>query len=184
MKFLISLLTLTTLLTAEITLPKNFKTDFTQSITNEKGKVIKYEGRVFFMNFDQMLSKNDTYNSSLFKWLYTAPTKKEVCTDGVQIIVVDHDLEQVSSYIIEEGVNLHEILKIATKISETSYTATYKEVEYKITLDEKGQLSEISYLDSLENAVKINFNNMAYETSLNEEALVCTAPQDYDVIKG
>lgn len=174
MKLLISLVTLSTLLSADISLPQNFKTDFHQTITNEKGKVIKYDGSVLFKKF----------NRSLFKWSYTSPTQKEVCTDGTQLIVVDHDLEQVSTYMINDGINLEEILKIANKISNNTYQATYKEVEYLISLDEKEQLEQIVYVDNLDNAVKILFNNMNYNNTLEENALDCNAPQDYDVIKG
>ncbi len=174
MKFFLSLLTLSTLLCADISLPQNFKTDFNQTITNEKGKVIKYEGTVVFKN----------YSRSLFKWSYTSPTKKEVCTDGTQLIVVDHDLEQVSNYMIEDGINLEEILKVAKNISKRDYQATYNEVEYLISLDDKEHLSQIVYVDNLDNSVKIIFKNMDYNGKVNAEELACTAPQDYDEIKG
>ena len=188
MKLLISFLTLTALLSADITLPQSFKTGFHQTITNEKGKVIKYDGTVLFKNFQHSftndLGNENYYTRSLFKWSYTSPTQKEVCTDGTQLMVVDHDLEQVSSYMIDDGINLEEILKIAKKITEKDYQATYKEVEYLISLDKKAQLEQIVYVDNLDNAVKIIFKNMNYNLNINEDALECNAPQDYDVIKG
>ncbi len=174
MKILISFLMLGSFLSAEIKLPQNFKTDFNQTITNEKGKVIAYEGKVLFINA----------NLGLFKWSYTAPTQKEVCTDGITVTVVDHDLEQVSYYRIDKGINLQEILKVAIEISSQAYTATYKEVEYLIALDEEEQLKEISYVDNLDNKVKIVFTNMKYASSISENVLECNAPQDYDIIKG
>ena len=174
MKLLILLFALSTLLTADINLPQTFQTDFHQTITNEKGKVISYDGSVLFKNQIR----------SLFKWNYTSPTQKEVCTDGTSLIVVDHDLEQVSSYMIDDGINLEEIVRIATKISDLAYKATYKEVEYLIDLDAQKQLKQIVYVDNLDNAVKIIFNNMNYNTTVEESALECNAPQDYDVIKG
>ena len=174
MKLLISLLTVSMLLFADITLPQNFKTDFHQTITNDKGKVINYDGNVVFKN----------YNRSLFKWSYASPTQKEVCTDGTQLIVVDHDLEQVSTYMINDGINLEEILKIAKKISQSDYQATYKDIEYLISLDEKEQLRQIVYVDNLDNSVKIMFNDMNYNTTVNEDDLACNAPKSYDIIKG
>jgi len=188
MKLFITLLTLSLSLSAEIVLPKTFKTDFHQTITNEKGKVIKYDGNVLFKNFQNTftndLGEQSTYSRSLFKWSYTSPTEKEVCTDGTQLIVVDHDLEQVSTYMIDDGINLEEILKLAKEISKNEYKATYKEVEYLISLDEKEQLKQIVYVDNLDNAVKIIFKNMDYTTTVNESALECNAPADYDEIKG
>jgi len=188
MKLFITLLTLSLSLSAEIVLPQTFKTDFHQTITNEKGKVIQYDGNVLFKNFQNRftddLGKQTTYSRSLFKWSYTSPTQKEVCTDGTQLIVVDHDLEQVSTYMIDDGINLEEILKLAKEISKNEYKATYKEIEYLISLDEKGLLKQIVYVDNLENAVKIIFKNMNYDTTVNEGALECNAPADYDEIKG
>ncbi len=188
MRLILSLFALTFALNAEITLPKSFTTDFSQTITNEKGKVINYEGSVLFKNMKEILSTpeggDEEYSRTLFKWNYTAPTKKEVCTDGVQLIVIDHDLEQVANYLIDNGINLEEIVKIAKAITKKDYQATYKDVEYLITLDDKEQLKKIVYVDSLENRVKIIFKNMKYNTTINLSSLECNAPKEYDIIKG
>jgi outer membrane lipoprotein carrier protein len=188
MRHFITLLALGFTLNASILLPENFTTDFEQTITNDKGKVIKYEGKVLFKNFQQTLS-NLVDNSrestrSLFKWSYTAPTQKEVCTDGVQLIVVDHDLEQVATYLIDDGINLKEILKLAKPISTTDYQATYKDIEYLISTDSKQQLKKIVYVDNLDNKVKIIFKNMNYDAEVTVSSLECNAPQEYDIIKG
>jgi len=188
MKHFISLLALGFTLNANIILPENFTTDFQQTITNDKGKVIKYGGQVLFKNLHQISidveGKESEFSRSLFKWSYTSPTQKEVCTDGIQLIVVDHDLEQVSNYLIDDGINLEKILKIANQISTTTYQATYKEVEYLITMDKEQQLKQIVYVDNLDNKVKIIFNNMNYNTGVEERKLECNAPQEYDIIKG
>ena len=92
--------------------------------------------------------------------------------------------EQVSTYMIDDGLNLEEILNIATKISEKEYQATYKAVEYFISLDEKKQLQQITYIDNLDNSVKIIFKNMNYNTIFSDNVLDCNAPQNYDEIKG
>ena len=189
MKLFISLLLLTTALFANITLPQNFNTNFVQTITNDKGNIIKYNGSVIFKNMTfTMLNDTGTqepYSQSLFKWSYTAPTKKEVCTDGIQLIVVDHDLEQVSNYLVDEGINLEKILTVAKQISTTAYQATYKDVEYLITLNKEQQLQQIVYVDNLDNGVKIIFSNMNYNNnSFDDKQLECNAPSDYDIIKG
>jgi len=86
---------------ASITLPENFQAKFTQKITNPKKKVINYSGKVSFSD------------KVLLKWEYVKPTKKEVCTNGHDLRVVDHDLEQVSNYRINKGFDLSKILKKA-----------------------------------------------------------------------
>ena len=174
MKLLITLSALVFTLQANITLPQSFESDFQQTITNDKGKVIEYKGSVLFQN----------QHRSLFKWNYTSPTKKEVCTDGIELIVVDHDLEQVSNYLVDEGINLEAILNVAQKISETDYKAMYKEVEYRISVNRQKQLSKIVYVDNLDNRVKIIFNNIMYNTTIDMKNLACQAPQEYDIIEG
>jgi outer membrane lipoprotein carrier protein len=189
MKLLLTLSLLVVTLNASITLPDNFKTSFVQTITNDKGKVIKYDGNVVFKNMKENISNLDgsvqSFNRSLFKWDYTSPTKKEVCTDGVQLIVVDHDLEQVSNYMVDEGINLEAILNVAQKITNNSYKASYNDTEYIITLDNNQQLSKIVYVDGMDNGVKIMFNNMRYnQASFDITLLECDAPTEYDIIEG
>lgn len=188
MKYSLFVLALSSLLLAEISIPLNFKSNFQQSITNDQGKVIQYQGEVVFKNLEQVLAdpfgETQAYTRSLFKWSYQSPTLKEVCTDGTQLIVIDHDLEQVSYYMIDDGVNLKEILKVAQKISTTDYKAVYKEIEYLITLNEKQELQEIVYVDNLDNKVKIMFNTMQYNTKIDESNLECSPPQAYDRIEG
>jgi outer membrane lipoprotein carrier protein len=189
MKLLLTLSVLALALHAEITLPSNFESEFKQSITNEEGKVIKYDGHVLFNRTTESFFNNrgeeQHYNRSLFKWNYNSPTKKEVCTDGVQLIVIDHDLEQVSNYMVDEGIDLEAILKVAQKITNVDYKATYKETEYIITLDNKQQLSKIVYVDNLDNGVKIVFNNMNYDnSSFDVKKLECQSPKEYDIIQG
>jgi len=185
MKYYLSILALSTTLWAEITFPLNFQSNFHQTITNEKGKVIRYDGEVVFQNFEQTLTEEaGDYSRSLFKWSYQSPTLKEVCTDGIQLIVIDHDLEQVSHYTIDDGVNLKEILKVAKQISKNDYQAVYKEIEYLITLNDKEELEQIVYVDNLENKVKIIFKNMKYNTTVEPKSLECIPPAEYDLIKG
>jgi outer membrane lipoprotein-sorting protein len=98
--------------------------------------------------------------------------------------VVDHDLEQVSNYMVDEGINLEAVLNVAEKITSTDYKATYKEVEYLISVDTENQLNKIVYVDNLDNGVKIMFNNIQYNTNIDINLLECQAPQEYDIIEG
>ena len=188
MKLLLLLSTLFVSLSASITLPSNFTTHFEQTITNDHGKVINYQGKVYFQDLVEAIADDSgieqSYTRSLFKWNYTAPSKKEVCTDGIQLTVVDHDLEQVANYLVDEGIDLKAILSVAKKISANDYQASYKDLEYLITLDDKNQLSKIVYVDNLDNRVKILFSNMKYNGTVETNLLECTAPKEYDRIKG
>ena len=156
-----------------ITLPDNFKANFTQKITNPKKKTIDYRGIVRFST------------PSLMKWEYSSPTKKEVCTDGKELRVVDHDLEQVSTYFISKGFNLNEIVKKAKEHSPKIYVARYEGKSYTIQVDGKRRLQSIAYYDDLDNKVQIIFKNIKYGKGvLSPKSMSCTAPKAYDRIRG
>jgi len=156
-----------------ITLPGHFKANFTQMITNTKKKTITYSGKVFFST------------PSLMKWEYTRPTRKEVCTDGKELRVVDHDLEQVSTYLISKGFNLNEIVKKAKEHSENIYIARYEGKNYTIQIDGKKRLQSIAYYDELDNKVQIIFKNIKYgKGAFDLRRMTCSAPKAYDVIRG
>jgi len=173
LRLLSLLLLLSSMLFASIELPENFQANFEQKITNTKDKVIKYEGKVLFSNKDE------------FKWSYLSPTKKEVCTNSIELLVVDHDLEQVSIYYITKGLDISKVLHKAKRHNKNIYVAEYEGINYTIQLDNKEKLHSIAYYDELENKVQIVFKNMHYGTGkLSSEKMKCNYPNNYDMIRG
>ena len=170
---LLGVMLLSTLVFSDIKLPDNFSSDFTQMITNTKKKVINYSGKVRFSE------------SKRFKWSYLEPTKKEVCTDGLELLVVDHDLEQVSSYYIAKGLDIAKVLTKAKLHSENIYVAEFDGKQYTIQLDDTQKLQSIAYFDELDNKVQIVFKNIHYgKGKLPTKAMKCNYPVEYDVIRG
>jgi len=162
---------LSTLLYSTIDLPISFSSDFIQTITTDKKKEIKYSGTVIFS------SPNN------FKWRYKTPTKKEVCSNGKELLIVDHDLEQVSAYIIDSGLDLSNILKNAKPHHKGVFVAKYKNKNYTIAIDKQGKLKTIAYRDDLDNIVYIIFYKMRYRTKkINLVSLKCNYPSNYDYI--
>jgi outer membrane lipoprotein carrier protein len=173
MKIWISILMGFSLLFGEITLPKNFQSDFIQTITNPKKQVITYEGTVRFSD------------QKYFKWTYQTPTQKEVCTDGKELLVVDHDLEQVSAYLIKKGLDVIQVLKGAKVYKQNIYTTIYEGKQYTIQVDAQGKLQSMAYYDDLDNKVQILFVDMKYGTTiLSKERMRCNYPVGYDRIEG
>ena len=173
MKLLSLLLLAISTLSANIELPENFQADFTQKITNTKAKVITYNGKVRFSN------------ETLFKWSYKEPTQKEVCTDGMELLVVDHDLEQVSAYRITQGIDIAKILEKAKLHSKNIYVAAYENKQYTIQVDNKQKLHSIAYFDDLDNKVQIVFKHMKYgKGNLPTPSMKCNYPKNYDMIQG
>jgi len=170
---IISLLTLFfALLNADaIQVPTAFKANFLQQVTNTKGKVIKYKGKIFF---------NSPTNT---KWIYTAPTKKEVCSLEKQLIVIDHDLEQVNYYSIDKGFNLAKVLRKARQYKGNTYTTKFKGKLYTVVLNSKGQIEQIAYKDNLDNTVNIIFTSIKYlNKPIKQSKFYCIRPKNYDTI--
>jgi len=162
---------LVTLNAQSINVPKSFKATFIQQVKNTKGKVIKYRGRVFF-----------NYPSQT-KWIYTSPTRKEVCSYKRQLIVIDHDLEQVSYYKINKGFNLARVLATAKKYRDRTYVTRYGGKQYTIVLRANGQLEQVAYKDNLDNTVNIIFSTIKYRNKLLPNSKFdCIRPVKYDTI--
>jgi len=156
-----------------IDIPENFQANFTQKITNPKKKVINYSGKVYFSE------------GSKLKWEYKKPTKKEVCTDGYELLVVDHDLEQVSQYNISKGFDLSKILKEAKLYKGNLYLASYSGKKYTIQVDSHKRLQAVAYFDDLDNKVQIAFSRIKYgKGKLSKKKMTCKKPNAYDMIRG
>lgn len=156
-----------------IYVPENFQAKFTQKITNPKKKVINYSGNMYFSD------------SSKLKWEYKKPTKKEVCTNGMELLVVDHDLEQVSNYKINTGFNLSQILKKAKFHKKNIYLAKYNGKQYTLQVNKNNRLVAIAYFDDLDNKVQIAFSSIKYgKGKLASKKMRCDYPKNYDMIRG
>jgi len=172
MKLLLFLTLSSSLLFSSISLPAHFQAKFYQKITNPKGKVISYSGNVRFSQ------------GTLFKWSYKKPSKKEVCTNGSELRVVDHDLEQVSKYFISKGLDIAKVLRKAKLHSQNIYIASYENKKYTIQIH-KNKLHSIAYFDDLDNKVQIVFKSMRYgKGKLKSKSMQCYYPKSYDVIQG
>ena len=166
-------LLLCSILQAEIAIPEHFEADFVQMVTNPKKKVITYEGDVKFSDSNKM------------KWKYSKPTQKEVCTNGKDLLVVDHDLEQASYYRIRDGFDLLSILKSAKKHKDHIYLASYQDKTYTIKTAKDDTIQSVAYYDDLDNKVQILFKKMRYgKGKLDPTGMKCQIPKTYDIIKG
>ena len=168
----LTLLLLTVGYADAIKLPEHFTAHFSQMVTNPKNKVIHYAGTVAYSG------------NNLLKWVYSAPTKKEVCTDGKEVLVVDHDLEQTSAYRIDKGFDLTQILKDAKPYKKNIYVTEYASKRYTIKHDAKKRLQSVAYYDDLDNKVQILFTKMHYgKGMLSVTRMRCHYPNSYDKIR-
>jgi outer membrane lipoprotein carrier protein len=156
-----------------ITLPAAMEAKFVQKVSNPKKKVIRYEGTLLLDN------------KARFKWSYRKPTKKEVCSDGKRLTVVDHDLEQVSFYRLNRGFDLGSMLKRAKHYKGRLYTARYQGRTYTIALDGRGRIEQIAYRDDMDNVVNIHLYGVrTFSKAPTPGRFRCSYPKSYDVIEG
>jgi len=156
-----------------IDLPVSFSGSFEQIVTNPKKKVIRYNGDVKFVF------------PSIMRWDYKEPTQKEVCSDGENITVVDHDLEQVSIYYLNKKFDVAKILSKAKHYKDNIYIAKYQDKDYTIALDKKGRVQSMAYYDDMDNMVQIVFKRIKYKKRpFKSYMMKCNFPKDYDIIRG
>jgi outer membrane lipoprotein carrier protein len=147
--------------------------DFLQKITNPKKKVIQYSGHLLMDN------------GSRFKWSYLRPTRKEVCSNGKRVVVVDHDLEQVSFYRLDKGFDLGEVLKRAHHYKGRLYTAKYQGRTYTLEVDDRGRIDQIAYRDDMDNIVNIHLKKIkTFSKAPSPASMRCPIPKNYDRIGG
>ena len=155
-----------------VVLPKSFQAKFEQSIVSDKNKKISYAGDI-------------KYSAQRFKWSYRLPTKRDVCSDGKELLVVEHNLEQASQYRVDGGLDLQAILKQAKLHRKSVYIASYKGKNYTIQIDKQKRLSRIAYKDEFDTNVLIIFKKMRYSNKeIPRKKLVCKIPKSYDRIGG
>ncbi len=156
-----------------IQIPVAFQADFLQKVTNPKKKVILYRGTVTMKA------------PSMLKWIYREPTRKEVCSDGKEVLVVDHDLEQATTYRMQKRFDLAAVLRSARPYREGIYVARYNGRNYTIAVDAEGRVSQIAYHDDMDNVVNIHFQHVRYlKKAPSDRKLRCTVPGTYDRIGG
>jgi len=174
MRYLLGIVVLIySLLSGEIVLPTTFSANFVQKVTNSRGKVLRYKGKIYMTTPDRI------------KWVYNSPTKKEVCSNSKIVTVVDHDLEQVSFYRLDKSFILSKLLKNAKHYRDNLYTTKYQNRLYTIALNSKGQVEQIAYRDDMDNIVNIHFFNIKYSNkALEDKDMSCPYPNSYDIVEG
>ncbi len=156
-----------------IALPAGWEAEFLQKVTTPQKKVIRYEGEVLLSRGKEL------------KWHYRKPTRKEVCSDGKRVVVIDHDLEQASFYRMKREFDLAKILQKARHYKERLYTADYQGRIYTLQVDAEGRVDQIAYRDEMDNVVNIRFSKIRSDTRpIAPSRMRCVIPEGYDRIGG
>jgi len=165
MKKLLLIILLTIYGNAQLNI-NDFKANFIQTITTPQKKKIVYSGKISLKN-------------NVFKWEYKKPTKKDVCMNNKGILIVDHDLEQVTFKSIGRKFDMLSILRNAKPYKKNAYTTKIQDTQYTIQMY-KNKLKYIIFKDDVDNLIIINFKNLSEK---NVKQGKCNYPKHYDFIE-
>jgi len=151
---------------------QSFEADFTQTITDETGKVLTYKGRLH------------TKRPNFVLWNYTEPERisKKLYINRSKVVLVQPMLEQATISNISDGMNFFEILASAHSVDNTHYSARYKDIDF-ILKEENGVIISLSYQDELENKILITFSKQRQNRAIQDSLFVPNIPHDYDIIR-
>jgi len=147
-----------------------FEADFTQNITDDNNKTIKYEGHIKAAKPQYAL------------WEYKTPINKQVYILPTQVVVIEPDLEQAIVKKLSRSFDIFTLIKKAKKVDKNTLVATFQNTTYTIKLN-KDVIETISYVDEFENNVKIDFRNESENKKIPLTAFEPKIPEDYDLIK-
>ncbi|WP_373071034.1 LolA-like outer membrane lipoprotein chaperone [Sulfurimonas sp.] len=148
----------------------SFEADFTQTITDEKNKVLKYKGHI-------LASKPD--NAS---WNYVSPIEKQVFISKYEATIVEPEIEQVIIRRISSEFDFFHLVQTAKEISKDNYVTVYNNTKYSIKTN-NGLVESIYFLDQFENKVKIVFSAQRQNHKIDKDRFIPKYPIDFDIIR-
>jgi len=170
MKKILLSLVISTLAFASLDDITSFQADFTQSVTDEKNKVLKYSGNVVASKPQNAI------------WRYQEPINKDVYINSNAITIIEPDLEQVIIKHIKSNFDFFNMIKNAKKIEKDKYITYYRNSKFIITTNDS-LIQDISYVDEFENKVKITFEKQEQNGKIDPTIFKPFIPNEYDIIR-
>ena len=170
MQYIFLLLFSFTLSYSDILSINSFEADFNQTITDEKGKVLQYQGHVSSMKPKFAL------------WSYLSPIKKDIYIQQRVVTIVEPEIEQVIIKHISSDYDFFTIIQNAKKIEKNKYLALFQEHEYTIELL-NSKIHSISYKDEFDNETLILFSKQQQNEKIAKEVFIPKYSLEYDIIQ-
>lgn len=151
---------------------QSFEADFVQEITDETGKVIRYEGHI------------QAKRPAFVLWDYKKPEAiaKKIFINSVRVVIVQPALEQAAVKQLRDEISFFEILASVVAIGEHRYKARYKNINF-ILEEESGIISSLAYTDELENKVHLSFSKQRQNRPIEDKVFTPRVPPEYDIIR-
>jgi len=148
----------------------SFNADFIQTITDDNGKVLSYNGHI------------KASKPQFALWNYTKPIKKDIYISRKKVVIIEPEIEQVIIRRINISFNFFKMIQNAKKLDKNTYTTIFENSKYIIKI-KKSKIKSISYKDEFENSVKIIFKNQIQNAVIPQTIYLPNIPKGYDVIR-
>lgn len=147
----------------------SIQSSFKQTITNEEGKQIHYEGSFYALKEEKAL------------WIYNKPISKKMYFNSNKVVILEPELEQAIITTLKNTPNIANILKNAKEIAPFTYETNFDDITYTIYTKQE-QIQKIEYKDKLDNKVVIEFLNQSINGYLDASLFEVVIPQEFDII--
>lgn len=148
---------------------KSFDANFTQSVSDEKGKQLLYTGHIRALSPKYAL------------WEYKTPVEKNIYVRPMRITIIEPEIEQAIVRKLSIDFDFFKMIAHAKEISKDSYVAIINETKYLIKVKKK-LINSISYRDEFDNSIHILFTNQVQNEPISKEIFTPLIPKDYDII--
>ena len=149
---------------------QSFSADFEQTITDENGQQVVYKGHIW------------AERPSSAHWQYKEPVVKEIYITGMEVIVIEPEMEQAIIRTLNEEINFFTILSNTKQIDANLYNAVYNSQEFAINVN-SGLPSTISYSDTFDNKVEIRFFGGTKNISMDAGRFEAEIPASFDIVR-
>ncbi|OBV29325.1 hypothetical protein BKN38_07565 [Helicobacter sp. CLO-3] len=148
---------------------QTFKANFVQKTTSQDN-ILSYSG--------QVLAKIP----AKAKWLYQAPTEKEIYINDTETIVYEPFLEQASIGQAKRKIDFLQILRQAELQPNGTYRAIFEGTEYILSL-KNDKPYRLTFSDEFENSVEIIFQDVRINEPIDDAEFIFIAPPNIDIIR-
>ncbi len=147
-----------------------FEADFIQTVTDDKNKVLTYNGNIFASKPQNAL------------WRYTTPISKDVYINQSTVTIIEPEIEQAIIKKIDSNFDFFKIIKDAKKVDENIFIAKLGNSSF-IIRTENEQIKSISYIDEFENSVLISFDKQKQNSKISKEVFIPKIPVEFDIVR-
>ena len=170
MKLIFLILIVSTQMFAFINKLNSFEANFTQTITDDKNKVLTYSGKLLALKPQNAL------------WKYTTPVEKDIYISKYTVTIIEPEIEQAIIRKITSNFDFFNIIKNAKQIDKNNFVAKFENTNFNIEI-KNNLIESITYIDQFENKVKILFSNQLQNKTIDKNIFIPTIPFDFDIIR-